>query len=277
MYELLKDISQRPEPFSRYTAMELWTRPHLARQMLHFHLDQETELASRRFETIDEIVDWIDSRLGLSGKRICDLGCGPGLYTQRFAAMGADVSGVDFSAHSLEYARLKAREDQQPISYTQADYLSDDLPVGFDIVTLIYTDFSVLSPSQRASLLRRIHKMLNPGGRLVMDVAGMGSLADKQECILIENNLMQGFWAEGDYAGIQLSFIYPDECLSLDRYVIVEPTETWQVFNWFQYFTATSLQKELRSAGFAVDHMFGGLRGEPLQTDSDFIGVIAST
>jgi hypothetical protein len=30
MYELLQDISQRPEPFSRYTAMELWTRPHRA-------------------------------------------------------------------------------------------------------------------------------------------------------------------------------------------------------------------------------------------------------
>ncbi|MFC1777431.1 class I SAM-dependent methyltransferase [Pseudomonadota bacterium] len=276
MYELLQDISQRPEPFSRYTAKELWTRPHLARQMLQYHLNQETELASRRFETIDQIVSWIDSQLGLSGKRVCDLGCGPGLYTQRFAARGADVNGVDFSAHSLEYARLKAKENKQSISYTQADYLSDDLPVGFDIVTLIYTDYSVLSPTQRASLLGRIRKMLKPGGRLVMDVAGMGSLANKEECTLIESNLMNGFWAEGDYVGIQRSFVYPDECLSVDRYVIVEPAGTWQVFNWFQYFTPADLQKELGSAGFAVEQMFGGLRGEPLQADGDFIGVIAS-
>ena len=276
MYELLQDISQRPEPFSRYTAKELWTRPHLARQMLQYHLNQETELASRRFETIDQIVSWIDSQLGLSGKRVCDLGCGPGLYTQRFAARGADVNGVDFSAHSLEYARLKAKENKQSISYTQADYLSDDLPVGFDIVTLIYTDYSVLSPTQRASLLGRIRKMLKPGGRLVMDVAGMGSLANKEECTLIESNLMNGFWAEGDYVGIQRSFVYPDECLSVDRYVIVEPAGTWQVFNWFQYFTPAGLQKELGSAGFAVEQMFGGLRGEPLQADGDFIGVIAS-
>jgi hypothetical protein len=59
MYELLQDISRRPEPFSRYTAMELWTRPYLARQMLSFHLNQDTELASRPFETIDQIVNWI--------------------------------------------------------------------------------------------------------------------------------------------------------------------------------------------------------------------------
>lgn len=276
MYELLRDISLRPEPFSRYTAMELWTRPHLARQMLIFHLSQETELASRRFETIDQIVNWIDSQLGLSGKRICDLGCGPGLYTQRFAVRGADVTGVDFSPHSLEYARLKAVEDMQSIPYLEADYLSDELPDDFDIVTLIYTDYSVLSPSQRVRLLGRIGKMLKPGGRLVMDVAGMGSLEAKEECTLIENKLMRGFWAEGDYVGVQRSFIYRDECLSVDRYVIVEPTETWQVFNWFQYFTPDRLQKELSAAGFFVEHMSGGLKGEPLDANGDYIGVIAS-
>jgi len=276
MYELLRDISRRPEPFSRYTAMELWTRPHLARQMLIFHLSQESELASRQFETIDQIVNWIDSQLGLSGRRICDLGCGPGLYTQRFAVRGADVTGVDFSPHSLEYARLKAVENMQSIPYLEADYLSDELPDDFDIVTLIYTDYSVLSPSQRARLLGRIGKMLKPGGRLVMDVAGMGSFEAKEECTLIENKLMHGFWAEGDYVGVQRSFIYRDECLSVDRYVIVEPTETWQVFNWFQYFTPDRLQKELSAAGFYVEHMSGGLKGEPLDANGDYIGVIAS-
>ncbi len=275
MYDLLQDISQRPEPFSRYTAKELWTRPHLARQMLQYHLSQETELASRPFETIDRIVAWIDSRLGLQGKRVCDLGCGPGLYAQRYAALGADVCGVDFSEHSLEYARRQASENKQPIRYIQADYLSDELPVGFDIVTLIYTDYSVLSPGQRSRLLKRIRKMLKPGGRLVMDVAGMGSLAAKEQCTLIENRLMGGFWAEGDYVGVQRSFVYPEESLSVDRFVIVEPTETWQVFNWFQYFSPGSLEGELGSGGFAVDGMFGDLTGQPLQEESDYIGVIA--
>ena len=275
MYKLLLDISQRPAPFSRYTAMELWTRPHLARQMLQYHLNQETELASRPFEIINEIVGWIDSQLDLSGKSVCDLGCGPGLYAQRFTTRGAEVTGVDFSAHSVEYARRKASDDDQEIRYIRADYLEDELPVGFDIVTLIYTDYSVLSPSQRAKLLGRISGMLKPGGRLVMDVAGMGALVDKEECTLIEPGLMYGFWADGDYVGIQRSFVYPDEYLSVDRYVIVEPNETWQIFNWFQYFTPERLQAELHDAGFAVEKMIGGLRGEPLEANTNTIGVIA--
>jgi SAM-dependent methyltransferase len=276
MFELLKDISQRPEPFCRYTAMALWTRPHLAQQMLNFHLNQGTDLASHRLENIDQVVTWIDSQLHLPGKHICDLGCGPGLYTQRFSARGAIVTGVDFSTNSLEYAKRKAGEGGQSIRYLEADYLSDDLPAGFDIVTLIYTDFCVLSPEQRTTLLGRIREMLNPGGCLVMDAAGMGSFVVKEEHTLIEDQLMNGFWSECDYVGIHRAFVYPEERLSLDRFIIVEPSETWQIFNWFQYFTQESLQAELIAAGFVVDQMVGGLTGEPLKTDSDFIGVIAS-
>lgn len=276
MYELLQDIARRPKPFCRYTAKELWTRPHIARQMLNFHLDQSTDLASYRYETIDQVVDWIDSQLHFAGKSICDLGCGPGLYTQRFFSKGADVTGVDFSAHSLEYADLNARENEQSIRYIRADYLSDDLPAGFDIVTLIYTDFCVLSPEQRSDLLGRMRDMLNTGGRIVIDVAGMGTFTAREECIRIEERLMGDFWAEGDYVGIQRTFVYPDDRLSLDRYVIVEPDATWEVFNWMQHYTPDSLQAELRDAGFAVDRMVAELTGERLRTDGDFIGVIAS-
>jgi SAM-dependent methyltransferase len=275
MYELLVDISRRPQPFCRYTAKELWTRPHLAQQMLGFHLSQETDLASRRVEYIDEVTNWINSQLNFSGKRVCDLGCGPGLYIRRFAAQGADVTGVDFSTLSLEYARRKASEDEQVIAYLKADYLSGNLPSGFDIVTLIYTDFCVLSPVQRSTLLGRIREMLNPGGSLVMDVAGMGSFETKKESTLIENRLMSGFWAKGDYVGIQRTFVYPREHISLDRYIIIEPSETWQIFNWFQYFSPEGLEAELVSSGFSVEQMAGDLTGKPLKAKSDFIGVIA--
>jgi hypothetical protein len=119
--------------------------------------------------------------------------------------------------------------------------------------------------------------MLNPGGSFVMDVAGMGSFEGKEESTLIENNLMFGFWAKGDYVGIHRAFVYPKELLSLDRYVIIEPTETWQIFNWFQHFTPESLETELIAASFLVEQMVGDLTGKPLKVDGDFIGVIAST
>lgn len=275
MYQLLHEFFQRPEPFSRSTVKELWTRPHLARQMLNYHLDQSTELASRRFETIDKVVDWLDRQLKLPTKTLCDLGCGPGLYTRRFAELGAEVTGIDFSVQSLAHARKAAEQSHQAIRYLEADYLSDALPMGFDVVTLVYYDLCALSPHQRAILLRRMHDMLVPGGQVVLDVAGLGSFARKAESSLIEERLMNGFWAPGEYVGIQRTFVYAESQLSLDRYLIIEPEESWQIFNWLQYYSPQRLRSELEGSGFEVEHIAGSLTGEPLTPESDAIAVIA--
>jgi len=272
MYDQLCDVSRRPEPFSRDTVKELWTRPHLARQMLAYHLSQETDLASRKYESIDRVVEWIDTQLGLAGKNLCDLGCGPGLYAQRFESRGASVTGVDFSAVSIDYAK---KQGPSTIQYINADYLVDDLPSGFDVVTLIYTDLCALSPEQRQLLLGRMREMLTPRGRIIFDIAGIGSFDQKQEATIIEENMMNGFWAPGQYVGIQRTFVYAEQHLSLDRYVIVEPSEIWQIYNWFQYFSPESIEAELQAAGFEVDHMVGDLTGAPLQPTGDFLGIIA--
>ena len=87
---------------------------------------------------------------------------------------------------------------------------------------------------------------------------------------------MNGFWAEGDYVGIQRSHVYPDEKLTLDRFVIIEPGETWEIFNWLQHFDADEIERELNAAGFSVGQMTGSLTGEPLAADSDYIAVVAS-
>ena len=272
MYPLLKELALRPPPWSVSTVKELWTRPHLAREMLKYHLSQETEHSSRTLGTIDRIVAWIDSQLGFEGKNVIDLGCGPGLYTRRMAQRGARLSGVDFSANSLEYARSR---DTQNIEYIEADYLEDELPGGFDIAVLIYYDFCAMAPDRRARLLQRIHSLLKPGGHLVVDLYGPGAFDAVSEHIEIENRLMSGFFAPGDYIGIHKTDVYEDDWISLDRFVVVEPGETWQIFNWAQYYTPESAVEELAEAGFMVSVMTGGLDGEPLAEDSKTIGVIA--
>ena len=183
------------------------------------------------------------------------------------------TTGIDFSKYTLDYARANTSGN---IDYIHADYLADELPTGFDVITLIYTDLCVLSPEQRCTLLAKMRKMLNPGGHIVLDVAGMGLLNGRQEVTLIENRLMGGFWAEGEYVGIQKSFVYEDLSMALDRYVIVEPKETWQVYNWFQHFTPESIKDELQAAGFDVLTMSGDLTGAPLTADGDLIGIIAT-
>ena len=118
--------------------------------------------------------------------------------------------------------------------------------------------------------------MLKPGGKIVLDVLGMGSFAAKREGTIVECNLMGNFWAEGDYIGMQRTILYPDEALSLDRVLIIEPAEHWEIFNWFQHYTPDRLSEELSEAGFRIDTLAGSLAGDPLTDDSVFMGVMAN-
>lgn len=275
MHAMLERLASRPEPHSTMTIRDLWTRPHIARQMLAYHLDQRTELASRPIPAIDETVEWLDRQLGLEGKRVCDLGCGPGLYARRLARRGAEVTGVDFSAVAIAFAESQAASADAPVRYLVADYLEDELPADFDVVTLIYYDYGALSPTARRALLLRIRSMLRPGGVLVMDVAAEGAFRKLREQIAIEKRLMDGFWSDSDYVGVHRTWVYPGEFLSLDHYLIVEPSDQWEILNWTQFFSPDRLARELEQAGYGIRVLAGSLQGaEPGEGGSE-IGVIA--
>jgi len=68
-------------------------------------------MASRSIEKIQLIVDWIQQMLGKNNIDILDLGCGPGLYAERFAIKGHKVTGIDFSENSIKYAKKSAAEN----------------------------------------------------------------------------------------------------------------------------------------------------------------------
>ena len=124
MFHELTKINQRPALFEFYTAVDLWADAHRSKQMLTYHLNADIDVSSRRGEFIDSSVEWISSQFGVtSGTRVADFGCGPGLYATRLAKLGADVTGIDFSRNSIEYARKIANDEQLNIQYVHQNYL----------------------------------------------------------------------------------------------------------------------------------------------------------
>jgi hypothetical protein len=61
MFDELKEINLRPEPFQFYTAKDLWTDEHTSREMLEYHLDEAVDLSSRNKDFIDRSYLWIVS------------------------------------------------------------------------------------------------------------------------------------------------------------------------------------------------------------------------
>ena len=275
MYDRLIEQHRRPEPFSRYTAAILWTDDHISGRMLAHHLDADTDIASRKPATIDGIVAWIDRAIGLSGKAALDLGCGPGLYAARTAERGASVTGIDFSARSIAWAREAATTAGLHIDYRHGDYLADDLPDDQDLILPIYGDLCALSPAQRRVLCDKAVRSLTPGGAFICDAFSLGQYGERREAATCGRRFMDGFSAAGDYFGFLNTFLYDDVKVTLDRYLIVEPQRTRVVFNWLQYFAPEVLSEELADAGLATEAVVDALTGEAWHDAPRMFAVIA--
>ena len=277
IFEQLENIHARPKPFEFYTADELWTNEHISQQMLQFHLNESIDLSSRNHTFIDRSAQWIISRFNVTADTtIADFGCGPGLYTTRLAQTGADVTGIDFSARSIDYAKTAAAEQNLDITYHCQNYLEFETDKRFDLIIMIFCDFCALSPAQRKRLLQKYHTFLRPGGSLLMDVHSLNIFNQKEESATYELNQLNSFWSPDKYYGFVNSFKYETEKVSLDKYTLIEENRTRTVYNWLQYFTRESLTKELTENGFKTQDIFSDVAGTPFDPESLDMAVVAT-
>lgn len=275
MFSALESVNKKPRPFSVYTTNKLWTDEHTSEQMLEYHLNGEIDVSSRRTSFIVNSVCWMKEHFELSGSsRVIDFGCGPGLYTSRFAHLGAEVHGIDFSPRSIDYARKNAIQESLAVTYVEADYL-DHQPEGtFDLITMIMCDFCALSPSQRAKMLTKFNGLLSGRGRVILDVYSLSAFTEKREGLVCEKNQLNGFWSADPYFGFVSSFKYDDEKVSLDKYTIVEKSRQREIYNWLQYFTPESLERESHAAGLEIDEVYGDVAGNPYDADATEFAVV---
>jgi SAM-dependent methyltransferase len=212
----------RKSPLFAPHGARFWDDPYISQQMLLVHLDPTTDAASRRPVTIDRTVEWLASALPFApGQRLLDLGCGPGLYCTRLSQRGLAVTGTDFAASSIAYARRQAAASQLPIEYVCRDYLSLDTVGEFDAVLLIYYDFGVLSNEHRDDLLRRIRRALKPGGVLVFHVQTPNHPIPPDGTTTWQVR-SRGFWRPSPYLELTAYLDYSESDLHLRQTIIVD-------------------------------------------------------
>ncbi len=269
MFDQLEKMARRPRPFEAMTTALLWTDEYVSKKMLEYHLNEEVDAASRNPGFIDRSAAWLISRFGLGpGSAVCDMGCGPGLYTSRLARSGTKVTGVDFSRRSLEHARSQAREEGLEIDYIHRNYLEFRTDRRFDLVTMIFCDFCALNPDQRSRLLGAFRELLKPGGAVVLDYFSPEFFSAFQEKASYKYLPPGGFWSPEPYHVFQFNHKYPDLRLTLSKYVIYEKDRTREIYNWLQCFSPESIEEEFRGAGFGTLEHYGDVAGGPPAPDS---------
>ncbi len=276
LFQVLTEINRCPAEFAVYTASILWNDEHISKNMLACHLDEDGVLASRPQKFIQRSAGWISDRFCLTnGKRVADFGCGPGLYASRFATTGAAVTGIDFSARSIAFARGAAKERGLEIEYVESDYLEYQTDQKFDLITLIYCDLCALSPDQRRILLHKFRDSLADDGAMILDASSLNAYQNIQETTEFGRRTMGGFWSAEDYWGFKNTFKYDKTKVVLDKYVIVEPSRTMEVYNWLQYFSLESLTRELQECGLRVVEQYADVAGSPFSGSEDVFAIVA--
>lgn len=101
----------------------------------------------KAFAYIKEMVD-------LSGKKVLDIGCGTGIWSNLFKESGAIVHGIDFAPQMIRIAAKKY--DGILFSVAEANTVRDYPDNYFDIVTLSFVLHDVV---ERLALLKEINRI----------------------------------------------------------------------------------------------------------------------
>ena len=87
------DIAKRKPTLYEKTDSVMWTDKHISEKLLKIHLNPEIDAASRTQESIDRTIDFLFGFCNKPQTDILDLGCGPGIYAEKFAEKGHNYIG----------------------------------------------------------------------------------------------------------------------------------------------------------------------------------------
>ncbi len=129
-----------------------------------------------------------------AGQRILDLGCGDGALTEKIAASGAEVVGLDASASQVEAAQGRGLEA----------HVGDATKLGFsNEFDAVFSNAAMHWMKPPEAVVAGIARALKPGGRLVAEFGGAGNVAR------IETALMQALQRRGFDAAAANPWYFP--------------------------------------------------------------------
>ena len=160
------------------------------------------------------------------GEHILDLGCGDGALTEKIAAAGAEVVGVDASENMVKAAGARGLDARVMDAYHLT--FSDEFDAAFSNAALHWMK------RDPDAVLAGVRRALKPGGRFAGEMGGHG-------CV----------------AAIVVAL-----CTTLERYGLSQPAS---LIPWY-FPTVDDYQARLERAGFKVDFIALIPRPTPLPT-----------
>ncbi len=124
----------------------------------------------------EELMDLIESRLPLRGRRYLDIGCGFGGFLVAAGRRGALCTGIEPDPLRLDFSRDNIADAQLDTLLLELDALDPDLPSRLGLFDAITVSDVVEHVAHPAPLFANAARMLNPGGLLYVKIPNRDSL-----------------------------------------------------------------------------------------------------
>lgn len=110
-------------------------------------------------------LQYIQNRIDLENKKICDVGCGGGLLSEAMARECADVTGIDMSEAVIKVAKQHAEQQRILVNYQcqTIEATATQQAETFDAITCMEMLEHVPDP---ASIIQACADCTKPGGKL---------------------------------------------------------------------------------------------------------------
>ncbi len=199
--------------------------------------------------------------------KMLDLACGFGRHTNRLAALGHTMTGIDLTPGFLDIARHDAQDRNVQVDYRQGDMREIDFDKEFDRVLLVFTAFGYFSDDENLQVLVRIRKALKPGGLLVFDSHNRDAQTKSMLPYFVvekEGNLMIDRYSFESMTGRWYN----------RRIVIRDGVRKDKPF-FVRLYNASEIQALLVQAGLELFHIYASFDGQEFSADSRRMVVVA--
>jgi SAM-dependent methyltransferase len=229
---------------------------------MYFYGEQLTE------ERTEAEVGALVSLLELDApKKILDLACGFGRHTNRLAALGHMMTGVDLTPGFLEIARQDANQRKVEVQYHQGDMRSIIFVNEFDRVMLLFSAFGYFIDAENLNVMINARKALRAGGLVIFDTLNRDVLLKELRPYFVMEK-------EGNLMIDRTSFDSLQGRLYNKRIVFRDGVRKDKPF-FTRLYNAQEIKALVIQAGLELLHIYGGWEAKEFTSESHRMVVIA--
>lgn len=225
-------------------------------------------------EWFEQLKNYLVSH-GVEQGTICELGCGTGTMTERFAKAGYQMIGVDSSAEMLALAQDKKLEAGSDILYLQQDMTKLELSEPVDTFLSVCDSVNyLLQDDALAAVFSRVKEYLKPEGYFIFDL---------KTAYCYRNIIGNQTWVEQDeeVSYIWENYYYEDQ--DINEYMLTifrrqldsDLYERIEEAHYQKAYSVDKLEKLLDESGLSMVECFDSSMQGPPTENSERIYVVA--